>query len=59
MEDAKELTELAEYSYSLSFKDRPNYNKIRFLLTKVLLDQDLVPSKDFDWNKAETINSKV
>ena len=38
IENAKELTEFAEYAYSLAFEEKPNYSKIRFLLTKVLLD---------------------
>ena len=59
IEDAKELTSLAEYAYSLSFEEEPNYSKIRFLMTKVLLEKDVVPSNDFDWNKSETISTKV
>lgn len=59
LEDAKELIEFAEYAYSLAYDEEPNYAKIRFLLSKVLLDKGLVPSDDFDWNKRETICSKV
>ena len=33
----------------LSFNEQPDYNHLRFLLSKPLLEEDLVPGKDFDW----------
>ena len=50
---------MAEYAYGLSFEEEPDYSKIRFLLTKPLLDHDMIPSNDFNWNISETISSKV
>ena len=44
------LYDFAQEIYSLEFKEKPDYAKLRFLLTKVLLDQDLAPSNKFDWN---------
>lgn len=40
-----------EYTYSLEFDETPDYNKIRFLLKKILLDNDLIPNNKFDWQK--------
>ena len=44
------LIPLAEYIYSLEFAEEPNYNKIKFLITKNLLDQNIVPNLNYDWN---------
>ena len=43
----------ATYIFSLEFKEKPNYNKLRFLLEKNLMERNMVPSNDFDW-----LNSK-
>jgi len=40
---------------SLKFNEEPNYNKLKFLLTKSLLDSGHVPDKHYDWNKGFTI----
>ena len=37
------------YSYSLEFEQRPDYNRLRFLLKKVLMNMDVVPNIHFDW----------
>ena len=39
---------------SLKFDEEPNYNKLKFLLTKSLLDSGYVPDKHYDWNKGFT-----
>ena len=39
------LIDFAEDLYSLSFKEVPNYNKLRFLLTKELLSIGMIPNK--------------
>lgn len=44
------LIPFAEYVYSLNFDEEPNYNKIRFMLTKNILDFNLVPNFKYDWN---------
>ena len=38
-----------EAVYKLKFEEEPNYKKLRFLLLKVLLDRNEVPTKEFDW----------
>jgi hypothetical protein len=36
---------------SYTFDETPNYNKLKFLLTKSLIDQELMPNQDYDWIK--------
>ena len=43
------FTEFAEEIYSLEFAEEPNYNLLRFLLAKNLMERDLFPNKEFDW----------
>lgn len=33
----------------LDFEETPNYNKLRFLLTRALLDVGRVPNREYDW----------
>lgn len=43
------LFPLARYVFNLTFKEEPNYDKIKFLLEKVLLDMRYIPGLNFDW----------
>jgi hypothetical protein len=43
------FTDFAEKIYSLEFDEQPNYNLLKFYLTKNLLEQDEYPNNDFDW----------
>ena len=43
------FTSYAEYVYGLKFEEEPNYNYLRFILTKNLMNIDLFPDKNFDW----------
>ena len=36
--------------FSYRFADPPNYDKLRFLLMKILLDNDEMADNQFDWN---------
>lgn len=47
----QQLLEFSEEIYSYKFKDKPNYGKLRFMLTKELLKQEELPDDIFDWNK--------
>ena len=38
------LIDFAKEIYKLHFKEKPNYEKLRFLLTKELLNLDIVPN---------------
>ena len=37
--------EFGKLAYSIEFDEEPNYNKLRFLLEKNLLQQDIVPTR--------------
>ena len=47
------LIPFAKEVFSYEFKEKPNYNKLRFLLEKNLLDKNTVPNKQYDWNTSE------
>ena len=36
--------------YSLRFDEEPNYNKLNFLLAKILMNANLVPDEQYEWN---------
>jgi len=44
------LYPLAKYVYKLNFKEEPNYDKMKFLLEKELLDLSYIPGPLFDWS---------
>ena len=50
-EETKFLYPLLKYAYKLEFKESPDYNNIRFLLKKILLDKNYIPDCQFDWSK--------
>lgn len=41
----------AEEIFSIEFKEKPNYSKLRFLLERNLLESNEVPNKVYDWNE--------
>jgi serine/threonine protein kinase len=43
------LTAFLEEAYAIKFKEEPNYNKLRFLLDRNLLDKALIPSRQINW----------
>ena len=45
------LLAFAEEIYSIKFSEKPNYNKLIFLMKKELLDLDKVPDRKLDWNQ--------
>ena len=45
MQNCEFFTEIAEYIYGLKFDEKPNYNFLRFTLTKNLIDLNLFPDK--------------
>ena len=48
--EAKTFLPFVEEIFSYKFEDTPNYNKLRFYLTKALLDNEMMPNNIFDWN---------
>ena len=43
------LLDFVEEVMKLDFDETPNYNKLRFLLTRALLDVGRVPNREYDW----------
>ena len=44
------LEDFAQELFAITFDQKPNYSKLRFLLTKEMLNIDLIPNDKFDWN---------
>lgn len=44
------LLPLLSYSYKLKYEEKPNYNRLRFMFKKILLDKGFFPSDKFDWS---------
>jgi hypothetical protein len=38
------------YAYSLDFEEKPDYDRMIFMLKKILLDRDFLPDNKFDWS---------
>lgn len=43
------LTEVLTEAYSYCYSAEPDYNKLRFFLTKQLLDMDVLPNTNYSW----------
>ena len=41
--------------YDLKFEQKPDYDKLKFMLTKILLDSNKIPDKQYDWMKTRTL----
>lgn len=42
---------MLEYAYRLKFKERPDYQKMRFMIKKIMIESDFVPDNNkFDWS---------
>lgn len=44
------MLDLLNYAYELEFDERPDYERIKFLFRKILLDRNFLPEKKFDWS---------
>lgn len=49
--DAKHLLAFVQEAFKIEFEEEPNYAKLKSELSKVLLEQNVVPNKKFDWSK--------
>ena len=49
--DAQFLLPFAKAVYKLGFDEKPNYNQLKFMFQKNLMDKDLVPDKEYDWER--------
>jgi len=52
------LYPLLKYSYKLRFEERPNYDKMRFMIKSILLQKDFLPDNRFDWSLRDGENFK-
>lgn len=50
-EDLQSFIGVSEHIFSIKFEAEPDYSKIKFMFLQILLDRDLVPTKEFDWNQ--------
>ena len=50
--ESRLLLPFVEEIYSLTFNEEPNYNKLHFLLAKVLMDSNLIPDDKYEWNRS-------
>ena len=44
------LKPVLEYAYNLEFEEEPDYEKLKFMLKKMLLDENMNPINKFDWS---------
>lgn len=44
--------------FSYRFTDEPNYEKLRYLLMKILLENDDMADNQFDWNVGYAIQEE-
>ena len=44
--------------YALSYGSEPDYNKLIMLLVKEMLNMDIAPTKEFDWNQNAMVEMK-
>jgi hypothetical protein len=48
---SRKLLPFTEEVFKYGFSETPDYSKLKFLLSKVLLDQDITPNLFFDWSR--------
>ena len=53
------LLEFAKAVYSIGFKEKPSYGKLKFLLLKSLMNDDIEPSKVLDWMRLPRLNVNI
>ncbi len=44
------LVEILTYAYSLEYDERPDYNRLKFMMKKIMLDREYIPNNRFDWS---------
>lgn len=49
VEEAEILRPFVDEAFKCKYAEEPNYPKLKFILCKALLDQDLKPDYKFDW----------
>ena len=54
--DSKQFLGYIKEVYSLKFDEEPNYNKLNFLLAKILMNNNQIPDNVFEWNMNLNLN---
>lgn len=49
--ESRELLPFVQEIYSLRFDEEPNYSKLNFLLAKILMNLNLAPDDQYEWNQ--------
>lgn len=49
--DTHRLLEFVQEIYSIHFKDEPNYEKLKFILRRAILEAGDIPNNQYDWIK--------
>lgn len=44
--------------YALSYGSEPDYNKLIMMLVKEMLNMDIAPTKEYDWNQSAMVEMK-
>jgi hypothetical protein len=44
------MAEILTYAYSLEYDERPDYNRLKFMMKKIMLDREYIPNNRFDWS---------
>lgn len=50
------LIPFMKYVESLAYEDKPDYGYLRHLLVKILLEKELVPDSEYDWDVAVKVS---
>ena len=56
---AEPMLQFIKYIFYMRFTEAPKYGKLRFMLVSILLDQNQVPDKIFDWSPQPPIHQQA
>jgi hypothetical protein len=57
--ESQQMLPFIQEIYSLRFDEEPNYSKLNFLLVKVLMNHNLVPDNQYEWNNQQPCNKNL
>ena len=49
-DEAKRMLEFVQNIFDLEYEECPNYDKLRFMLLKIMLEVNQTPNNEYDWN---------
>ena len=53
---SKFLLPLLEYAYDLDFDEKPDYERLKFLFKKILIEKDYPPTVGFEWSLRQGVS---